>query len=160
MGTGDLVRRQGLVDVDEDTRVLRAVQLRAQGAAGEAVCSGARDLEVDALRVVLGAADLVGGVQRDRLVAQDVFAWSDARRDRHGPRASGADHVVRCPVARGRAAVDEAGLVDLGELQLALVDAGAIAAAGGQVVHHRAVVGFGPVGPFQLDASSGRHGDI
>lgn len=78
LGAGDRVAGQGGVDVEEDARVLLLVEGGALAAVGARVArvglAGARDLEVDALGVVLRAVHVPGGVERDDLVAEDKVA--------------------------------------------------------------------------------------
>ncbi len=81
---GDGVARDGLVDADEDTWVGGLVEgsgscARRDGAAG------ASNGEVDALRVVLRAVGIAGGVETNNLVAKDVVAWCNGRWDLDGP---------------------------------------------------------------------------
>jgi len=47
--------------------------------------AGAGDLNVDTLRVGLGAVLLAGGVESDDLVAEDVVAWGERLGDADGP---------------------------------------------------------------------------
>lgn len=136
------------------------VELRAHGAAGERGRAGPGDFEVDALRVVLGTADVKGRVQSDRLVAEDVLARGDAGGDGDDPRVVVGDHVVGCPCAGRVGAVNETGLVDLVELELALVDGGAVVTAGSKVVDHRTAVGLGPIAPLEFQGVSGCHAHV
>jgi hypothetical protein len=54
-------------------------------------------------------------VERDRLVAEDVFSWGDGRWDGYGPGVVVRDQRVGGPCTRCGRAVDEAGFVDLVE---------------------------------------------
>lgn len=74
----DLVHRAGLivVDVVKNTRLRAAVQLSANNTLG-VVGASARDLEVDALGVHLGAAFAAAAVESDLLVAEDVVSSGD-----------------------------------------------------------------------------------
>lgn len=73
---GDLVVGDAAVDGDEDARVVLLVQTGALAAVGALVArvslTATRDLEVDALRVVLRAVLVTGGVQGDDLVTEDL----------------------------------------------------------------------------------------
>lgn len=131
--------------------ILAQSTLRRVGAA-------ARDLDVDALGVVLGAVLVVGRVQGNDLVAQDVVAGGDAAGDGDGPAVVVGDEVVRRPGARRARVVDQALLVDLEELQRRLVDRRAVAVARRQVRDDGSVVAVRPWRPLQLDGAAGGHG--
>lgn len=78
----------------------------------------------------------------------------------HGERVGVVvlDHVVTGPGTRRVAAIDETLCVDLEELQVGLVDLGAVAIAGGQVVEDGAVVTLRPFRPLHFDLGTGLHG--
>lgn len=120
--------------------------------------AAARDLDVDALGVVLGAVFVARRVQGDDLVAQHVVARLEGAGDGHGPAVVVGDEVVGRPGARRVSVVDQARLVDLEELQLRLVDGRAVAVAVGQVRDDRPVVAGRPGRPLQLDGAAGGHG--
>lgn len=56
------------------------VELVGRSAAGD-LAAGSRDLEVDALGVELGTTDVVGGVEGEDLVAENVVARLDVAGD-------------------------------------------------------------------------------
>ncbi|KAL8933146.1 MAG: hypothetical protein Q9216_006506 [Gyalolechia sp. 2 TL-2023] len=118
-----------------------------------------RNLQIDALGIILRFPPLERAVQRDNLVPQDIFPGSHARRDRDGPRGARFAQLIRAPVARGRRTVEEARLGDLGEAELGFVDGGACAVAASQVVDDGPVVGFGPGGPLEGECVAGGDGD-
>ena len=91
--TRDRVAVEGSVDVEQNTLVVRLVKFRA-GDALRLIGAGAGDLEVQALRVVLGAVGLVSAVQGDDFVAEHVFSRRDGLWDRHGPAVVVRDQVV------------------------------------------------------------------
>ncbi len=66
-----------VIYVDEDTGVRSLIELCAHNAAAEAIGAAPRDFNVHALRVVLSATLIIGSVESNGLVAEDVFAWSD-----------------------------------------------------------------------------------
>ena len=104
-------------------------------------------------------------MESDDFVAKNVLARSERLRDGDSPLAVGGDELVGSPLARGRAAIDQTGLVDLEELQSLLVDTGAVVAGAlGEVVDDGTVVRLGPgVGaPLELNLATGgdRGGDL
>lgn len=152
----DGVGGHGAVDVEEDAGVVGGVELGALDAGG-LVGAGAGDLDVEALGVVLGAVGVVGAVEGDDLVAQDVEAGSNVGRDLDEPAVAVLDELVGAPLAGGGGAVDEADLVDLEELESGLVDGlAAGGAAVGEVVDHGTVVGLGPGVPLDGDLVTSR----
>ena len=54
-------------------------------------------------------------MERDCLVAEDVFPWCDGGGDGNGPGVVVCDHSVGGPCPRRWGAVDEAGFVNLVE---------------------------------------------
>lgn len=68
---------QWLVDIDLDPRVGVFVQLRPQRSLGEGVGTSTRDLEIDAMRIVLRPVEDSGTVQCDDLMTQHVASWCD-----------------------------------------------------------------------------------
>ena len=129
--------------LDENTRVVFLVQRRPQRARREGIGPGAGDYEVDALRVVLGTARVLGLVQRDDFVPQDVFARGDIGRNGDVPLAAGIAQLVRRPPTDGigfRVVADVSLFGDLVELQLGFVDFLARTVAAGQIAHHRAIM--------------------
>ncbi len=158
--TRDAVAGERVVDVDEDTGVVGFVQLHARGAGSELVGAGARDLEVDALRVILRAILLVRRMQRDDLVTKDVVARGHGLGDRDGPAVVGGDELIGCPFAGLVRVIEHALGRNLVEFQGGLVGGGAFAVAVGEVVDDRAVMGLGPSGPLELDGGAGGHGGV
>jgi hypothetical protein len=148
-GTWDVVAlERGVVNVQEDAGVIGAVEVGAEGTGRESVGATAGDLEVHALRVVLGAVGFVGGVQGDGLVAEDVFTWGNGRRDGRSPGVVVTDHIVRSPVARGGVALIEAGFINLSPLERGFVNVCAFAVAWGEVIEHGSMMGLWPFGPL------------
>jgi hypothetical protein len=88
-------------------------------------------------------------------VAQNVVARLDAAGDRDGAAVVVGNELVRGPGARDGVVCDQPALVDLEELELRLIDRGAITVAVGQVGNDGAVVIGWPVGPLQLHRASG-----
>lgn len=72
------------IDTDKDASALVLVQ-RVRLDTRRVCGAGTGDLESEALRIVLRAVFLVGGVQGDDLVAEDVAAWCERRGDGYGP---------------------------------------------------------------------------
>lgn len=83
-GAGDGVRGEVLVEVEEDTGVLRGVEGSSGDTAGGGR-AGASDLKVDALGVELGTVGLASGVEGDDLVTENVVARGEALGDGDGP---------------------------------------------------------------------------
>ena len=153
---GDLVAVGAVVQAEGDTGVVGAVQLCGHDTLGPAG-AGARDLEVEALGVVLRAVGLLGGVQGDDLVAQDVVARRDVGGDLDHPAEAVVDELVGGVVARAGGRVDQALLADLEELERRLLDGLAVGvAARREVVEHGALVALRPAVPLEVDAVTGR----
>lgn len=154
-GTRDLVGGQGLVDIDEDTGVALRVEGLTQGA-GRGQGTGAGHGQVEALGVVLGTVRLLSAVQGDDLVAPDVVARLEVRRDLDEPRVVVGDQEVRPPGTREDGIVDQTDAADVEELERGLVDGGAVAIVTlGQHVDDGAFVGTRPGGPVDLDVVAG-----
>ena len=159
---GDGVRGDvAAVDVVLDALVGGGVEGSTSDTVGAAAArvggAGARDLDVDALGVGLGAVLLPGRVQGDDLVAQDVVARGERLGDVDGPLVAVGDELVRGPLVGG--GVDDADLGQLEEAQALLVGVGAVAGALGQVVDDRAVVGLGPGVPLEGHGAASSDGD-
>lgn len=133
---------------------------RWYSATGQGVAAGTGDFQVEALRICLGPTHLMGSVKSNRVVAKDVFSGRDTGWDGHTPRVVIGDHVIGCPVARRRASVDEAGLVNLGKSQARLVNCRAIITTRGEEIENGAVMRFRPFGPLQVESRPGRDRDI
>lgn len=73
----------GVVDVDEDTRVSSLVRAREchEVRAGWLRAAAARDGNLTARQVELGASRALGDVQGDLLAAHEIVAWGNAGRD-------------------------------------------------------------------------------
>lgn len=125
---GNLVRAKVLVEVEEDAGVGLGVQGRAEGTIGQ-VGTGASDLQVEALGVVLGTVRAAGGVQGNDLVTDNVVAGLECRGDGNVPGEAVLDQLVRGP-GSGVGPADETSLGDLDPLQRGLVDAGGVIGRG------------------------------
>lgn len=145
---GDGVGGQGLVDVDLNTRVGVLVESSTEGTLG-LVATTAGNLEVETLGVVLSTILVTSGVKGNDFVTHDIVAGSNAAGDGHGPAVVAGDQIVGGPGVV--TAADEALLIDLEELELGLVDGGAVAVAVGEVGDDRTLVTLGPGSPLQLD---------
>jgi hypothetical protein len=101
-------------------------------------------------------------VESDDLVTENVLARSERLGDGDRPLAIGSNELVGSPLARSGAAIDQASLVNLEELEGLLVDGGAvITSALGEVVDDGTVVRLGPGVPLELDlATSGDRGEL
>ena len=155
---GDLVV-DGLVNVDEDARVSGRVELRAEDTRG-LVRAAAGDVQVEALRIVLGAALGAGPMQRDELVAEHIVAWRDGRRDLQQPGVVVGDQLIVAPDAGRVGLVDQADGVDLEELQRRLVNRLAGSVAVGQVAQDWAMVAAWPGRPLEEDFVAGSHDGV
>ena len=156
-GPRNRIRRVRLIDIDQDARIRRRIQLLAQRAR-RVVLPPARDLQVDALRIVLRAVLLTRGMQRDDLVPRDVVPRRDGRRDRDGPGVVRGDELVGRPGA-GVAGRLEALGVDFEEGEFGLVDFGAVALAVGEVGDDGPVVTVGPGRPEERDLVASGNGN-
>ena len=140
-----------------DARVLLIIQLRANGTLRSRITPTAYR-NADARRIQLRGANIIRRMQGDDLVAQNVVAVLDGLWDRDVPRAVGlAEDIIRPPpgFAAADAELQLAHLLDLEELQLGLVDGGAVAVAGCQVGDDGSVVRLGPCRPVQVDDAAG-----
>lgn len=157
IGAGNVVRGELLVEVEQDTRVGGGVEL-GEVATVEGLGTTSSDLEVDALRVSLSTIGLAGGVEANDLVAENVVTGLEVLGDGELPGEAITNEVVGGPVT-GVASRLETLLGDLGPLEAALVDAGEVAADGGEVLSDGTVVGIGPGVPLQGDNIAGGNGD-
>ena len=119
----------------------------------------ARDLEIDAVGVVLGAVGLVCTVQSDDFVAEDVGASDDGRGDGDGPGVVVCDEGVGGPSARRAGTADEARLSDLEEAERSRCVRSTVAADLRKVVNDGAVVAVGPGVPRQLESVASLDGN-
>ena len=91
-------------------------------------------MQVEALRIQLGAVRVARCVQSDDLVSQHVVARLDVLGNLNQPSVTVLDELIVSPVARRGRAVDETLVGDLEEPQAGLVDGLAVAVASGQIV--------------------------
>jgi hypothetical protein len=98
------IRRHRLEHINQNPRIIRLVQLLPQHALirPKLFCtfSPLRHPKINTQRVILRAALVLCKVQRDGLVAKDVRAWFQPRRDVHAPRVVVVDQDVRSPLPR------------------------------------------------------------
>lgn len=139
-----------LVGVEEDTGTVSLVERSTDNTLGE-VGSGAGDLDVQALRVGLGAVGVAAAVQSDDLMAEDVLASLEVRWDSYRPCEVLANQLDGSPLA----VLVTVGL-DLGPLELLLVDRGEVTSVGSDVCQDGADVRFGPCVPVEVDYTAGR----
>jgi hypothetical protein len=147
-GSGNAVAGEGGVEVEENAGVAGAVEGGGGRTAG-ARAAAAGDLNVNTLRVELRAIGVVGRVEGDDLVTENVLAGGNGRGDGDGPRVSVGDEVVGSPSSRVGAR-DEALLGNLGKAQGA-----SVGVEGGEVVDDGALVGVWPGVPSQRHALAG-----
>lgn len=103
---------------------------------------------------------LVSAVKGNNLVAKDIEARRDRRRDLDKPRVVVGDERIGGPCAwsaRSPRALDQAELINLEELKRVLVNAFAAGAAVGEIIDNRTLVGFGPSVPLDENALSGSY---
>lgn len=124
---GNGVAGHFFVDIDEDTGIFGRVQFHTRGARSKLIGPSARDLEIDALRVVLSAVFVVGRMQGDDLMTEDIVSRGDILGDGDGPAHVGGDEIVGCPIARSGCPAVETGLVDLVKFERGLIDGGTFA---------------------------------
>jgi hypothetical protein len=137
-GTGHFVVGVVAVNVDLDTGVGGGVELVSGDTLG-VLSAGTGDLQVNALRVVLGAVLLVGGVKSDDLVAENVVTRSDGAGDSDGPGQVVLDELGGSPLA-----ILVTSGVDLEELQVSSLSRGGVVDLG-HVVDDRTDVRLGQV---------------
>lgn len=142
-----------MVDVDQDTGVSRGIELLTSGTRWGSG-SATRDLQVDALRVILSAVCVCGGVKSNNFVAHNVVSRSDGIRDCHSPAVVGGDKFVGSPCTWSTGVVDQTTLVNLDKVQLSLVHSRAVAIAVGEVGDNGAVMAVRPWAPLELDSAS------
>lgn len=143
--------RLGLLPVQSEppkSGVAMAVQIAPHDARPAEVvpARGTRDANVDTLGVELGRP-LVGLVQSDKLVAQDVVPRRNVVRQRDGVVAAAVAEEIGRPVAPvGGRTGDQPLVVDLGPAEGGLVDVGGAVAvrAGGDVGGEGSLVGGRP----------------
>lgn len=138
-GSRHSVGRDGGVDVHLDAGAVGLVERSASNTLG-LVGAGARDHQIEALRVVLGTALSLRAVQGNQLVTQHVLAGGDGFGDLNEPAVVVLDQLVVTSGPGHLGVIGKADAVNLEELELGLVDGGAAAVALGQVVDDGAVV--------------------
>jgi hypothetical protein len=111
--------------------------------------SGAGDLDVQALGVALGAVGGTSGVQSNDLVAEDVFARSEVGGDGDRPGVVLLDHLDGSPLAIG-----ETICLNLGPLEVLLLNRRNVACVGSNVGDDGSNVGLWPVTPVELDSAT------
>lgn len=156
--SGDLVRAEACVEVEENAGVSGRVELGEVATTAESLGAATSDLEVDALRVSLGTVVVVSRVKSDDLVSENVVAGLEVSGHGELPGETVADELVGCPVA-GVATRDVALLGDLGPSKASLVDAGEVSADGSEVLSDGTVVRLGPGVPLQGDNIAGSNSD-
>ena len=152
--SGDLVAGVVSVRAKEDTGIVSLVEGGGNGTLG-ALSARASDLDVDALRVVLGTVGGATAVESNDLVTGNVVAGSEAGGDGRGPAVAVLNQLLGSPLL-GLGV--EASLVNLDELEAGRVGSGAITVALGNVGEDGADVGLGPGVPVPLELASG--GDL
>lgn len=136
-GTGDGVGREVGVDVEDNALVTLGVERSTGGTVGE-LSAGAGNLEVEALGVVLGTVRVLGRVEGDDFVADDVVAGLEGGGDGDVPAEAVVNQLVRGP-GTGVGTADETSLVDLDPGEGGLVDGGGVVGRG-DVGDHGTVV--------------------
>lgn len=89
----NIVGGQALVDVDKDTGIVLTVELLTKGT-GWGRGSATSDLQVNALRVVLGTIGGTGGVKGNDLVASNIVASGKGCRDIDHPAVVVGNQLV------------------------------------------------------------------
>lgn len=147
------IGRQGLIDVDQDTWVGWGVEFFTSSTSGIGGTASS-DLQVDALRVVLGSVCVLGRVKSDDFVAQDIVSRCDSGRDFYSPAVVGGDELVGSPCSWDGVVVDQTTFLYLDKVQLCLVHGRAVAIAVGEIADNGTVVASGPCSPLELDSAS------
>jgi hypothetical protein len=137
------------IDVEDDTLLIGLVDGSTSNTfgLGGAVTS---DLDVQALGVCLSAVGRARTVQRNDLVTEDVFASGERRGNSDRECVVVLDHLDRSPLA-----IREAIGLDLGPLQVLLLDRGDVTSVRSDVGDDGSDVGFGPLGPVKLNGATG-----
>jgi hypothetical protein len=142
-GPRNSITRELGEQVEQDTRIRRLIKAGRGHTAAQLRGPTPRDLDIDALRVRLGAVSLARGVQRNDLVAQDVVAGCEVG-NRQVPGEVVLDEVVGDPGAGVVAGFPGAAL-DLGPAEGGgVADAAEVPGDGRDVFLHGAGVGDGP----------------
>jgi len=151
---GDGIASRVAVDVELDALVVRLIQLSSKDTLG-LLSTGTLDLEVEALRVVLGTVLLETTMESNDLVTEDIGTGLNVLRDLNEPAVVVGNELVGA-VGTGVTGIDETNLVDLEELEGLLIDGlTASRTARGQHVNDRSLVALGPVGPLDVDLVTG-----
>lgn len=142
-----------MVDVDQDTGIGWGVEFFTSGASGTGG-TATSDLQVDALRVVLGTVCVSGRVKSNDFMAQNIVSRCDGVRDCYSPAVVGGDKLVGSPCAWDGGVVDQTTLINLDEVQRGLIHGRTVAIAVGEIGDNRTVMAIGPCGPLELDSAS------
>lgn len=127
-GTGDGVGGEVGVKVEDDAVLGLGVERGTGGTVGQ-LGAGAGDLQVEALGVVLGTVRVLGRVESDDLVADDVVTGLERRGDGDVVGEAVVDQVV-CGPGTGVGAADQTSLIDLDPRQSGLVNGGGVIGLG------------------------------
>lgn len=164
--------RDGIVGVDgignedvkvADTRVSGLVKLGSNHSSIEVIATAFSHLDIDTLRIVLGAIFDHRAVDGDRFGAKNVIRRANGFWDLEVPSSTLHDEPIGCIVpgwlVSGRVPamvrINQPQLIDLVPFQLELVNACKIATGVGHIVHHGSMMGGNPVRPLQVDNISG-----
>jgi hypothetical protein len=158
IGTGDIVRAERCVEVEENARVLSGVELGEVATAAESGRTATSDLKVDALGVGLRAVVLASRVKANDLVSENVVTGLEVSGHGELPGETVTNELIGCPHARV-ATRNVALLGDLGPSKACLVDAGEVSADGSEVLSDGTVVRLGPGVPLQGDDITSSDGD-
>ena len=151
---GDVVALNIGVWVELDARLGGSVQLSSQNTLG-VVRAGTGDLNVEALRVVLGTVGITSTVHGDDLVTEDVVAGGKSLGDSGDPGVVVLDQVGGSPLLGSDI---NTSLVDLDPLEGLDISIGAVTGALGDVGKDGSEVRLGPGGPDELDLTTGLDG--
>lgn len=151
---GDGVTGRAVVEIEDNTLLGRLVQLSSEGTLRE-LRAGTRDLEVEALGVVLSTVLLTSGVESNDLVTENVRTGLDVLGNLDEPAVVVGNQLVR-GISTRVTRLDKTSLVDLEELEGLLVDGlTAGRTARGQHVNDRSLVALGPRVPLDVDLVTG-----
>jgi len=145
--TRNLVLGGTRVRVEENTRLRVSVELSGQSSL-RVVGSGASDVNVEALRVVLGTVLGASAVESDDLVAENVASSSESLRDGGGPGVVVLDKIGGSPSSVKTSSID------LNPLKLSRVSSSALALALSNVGQDRTDVRLRPCRPLELNRAT------
>lgn len=80
-------------------------------------------------------------------MTEHITSWRDIARDGDRPCIVVGNQLIRGPCPWNLTVVDEAGFIDLEELERGLVDGGTISITGCEIVEDRTMVGVWPDSP-------------